>query len=286
MSPVAPFFADKLYTDLNKVTHRETFESVHLAYFPEYNEALVNKALEERMQMAQDISSLVLSLRKKVGINVRQPLGRILLPILDKNFEYQVEQVKELILSETNVKTIEYITDASGFIKKKIRPNFKALGAKVGKDMKAVAEAIGILIADEIAMLEAAREIQLSTGHTLLITDVEIIAEDVPGWQVANLGKLTVALDVTLTNELKQEGLAREVINRIQNQRKNMGLEVTDRITVRIKCPAYIWEAVNNNLSYICAEILADSILLDNELTEGEKTEIDGHEIMIVISKT
>jgi len=135
-------------------------------------------------------------------------------------------------------------------------------------------------------MLEAAREIQLSTGHTLLITDVEIIAEDVPGWQVANLGKLTVALDVTLTNELKQEGLAREVINRIQNQRKNMGLEVTDRITVRIKCPAYIWEAVNNNLSYICAEILADSILLDNELTEGEKTEIDGHEIMIVISKT
>jgi len=286
MSPVAPFFADKLYTDLNKVTNREAYESVHLAYFPEYNESLVNKALEERMQMAQDISSLVLSLRKKVSINVRQSLSRILLPILDKNFEHQVEQVKELILSETNVKEIEYITDASGFIKKKIKPNFKALGAKVGKDMKVVAEAIGNLSADEIAKLEAEGAIQLATRHSLFITDVEIIAEDVPGWQVANLGKLTVALDVTITTALKQEGLAREVINRIQNQRKAMGLEVTDRINVQIKYPGYIRDAVNNNLSYICAEILADSILTDNELTEGEKTEIDGNEILIAISKT
>jgi len=286
MSPVAPFFADRLYTDLNKTTRKEGFESVHLAYFPEYNQALVNKALEERMQMAQDISSLVLSLRKKVGINVRQPLSRVLLPILDKNFEDQVEQVKDLILSETNVKGIEYITDASGFIKKKIKPNFKALGAKVGKDMKAVAEAIGTLTADEIARLETEGTIQITAHHTILLSDVEIIAEDVPGWQVANLGKLTVALDVTLTTGLKQEGLAREVINRIQNQRKNMGLEVIDRINVRIKCPAYIWDAVNNNLSYICAEILADSILTDNELTEGEKTEIDGNEILIAISKT
>ena len=286
ISPVAPFFADRLYTDLNKITHKETYESVHLAYFPEYNKALVNKALEERMQMAQDISSLVLSLRKKVGINVRQPLSRILLPILDKNFEHQVEQVKELILSETNVKSIEYITDASGFIKKKIKPNFKALGAKVGKDMKAVAEAIGNLSAEEIAQLETEGVIELTTHHSLLISDVEIIAEDVPGWQVANLGKLTVALDVTITTALKQEGLAREVVNRIQNQRKAMGLEVTDRINVQIKYPGYIGDAVNNNLSYICAEILADSILTDNELTEGEKTEIDGNEILIAISKT
>ncbi|HZY40298.1 MAG TPA: isoleucine--tRNA ligase, partial [Mucilaginibacter sp.] len=286
MSPVAPFFADRLYTDLNKTTHKEGFESVHLAYFPEYHKSLVNKALEERMQMAQDISSLVLSLRKKVGINVRQPLSRILLPILNKNFEHQVEQVKDLILSETNVKGIEYITDASGFIKKKIKPNFKALGAKVGKDMKAVAEAIANLVADEIAQLENKGCLVLSTGHSVLISDVEIIAEDVPGWQVANLGKLTVALDVTLTTGLKQEGLAREVINRIQNQRKTMGLEVTDRINVRIRCADCISEAVNNNLSYICAEILADSILTDNELTEGEKTEIDGNEILIAISKT
>jgi len=286
MSPVAPFFADRLYTDLNKVTHKETFESVHLAYFPEYNRALVNAALEERMQMAQDISSLVLSLRKKVGINVRQPLSKILLPILDKNFKHQVEQVKDLILSETNIKAIEYITDTSGFVKKKIKPNFKVLGAKVGKDMKAVAEAIANLNQDDIAVLETEGNIQLITNHSLLTTDVEIIAEDVPGWQVANLGKLTVALDVTITTELKQEGLSRELVNRIQNMRKSNGFEVTDRIGVQIRCnDSFISEAVNNNLSYICAEILADSILFDNELNEGELTIIDGIEILIVISK-
>jgi isoleucyl-tRNA synthetase len=292
MSPVAPFFADKLYTDLNTVTKKEEFESVHLAYFPEYDAQLVNKGLEERMQMAQDISSLVLSLRKKVGINVRQPLSRILLPILDKNFEHQVEKVKELILSETNVKAIEYITDASGFIKKKIKPNFKALGAKVGKDMKAVAEAISKLTQDDIASLENEGSIELTidtptltTHYSLLTTDVEIIAEDVPGWQVANLGKLTVALDVNLSNELKQEGTAREVINRIQNLRKTQGFEVTDRINVTLKCDAAMWEAVNNNLSYICAEILADSITRYNELSEGELVEIDGQKILIAISK-
>jgi isoleucyl-tRNA synthetase len=291
MSPVAPFFADKLYTDLNKVTHKEDFESVHLAYFPEHNPSLVNKALEERMQMAQDISSLVLSLRKKVGINVRQPLGKVLLPILDKNFEHQVELVKELILSETNVKAVEYITDASGFIKKKIKPNFKALGAKVGKDMKAVAEAISTLTAEQVAALEQEGSVELTIHHSpltysLLTTDVEIIAEDVPGWQVANLGKLTVALDVTLTHELKQEGTARELINRIQNLRKTKGFEVTDRINVKLSnLNNEVTEAVNKNLSYICAEILADSITTDNELTEGELAAIDGNEILIAISK-
>ena len=286
MSPVAPFFADRLYIDLNKATHKEAFESVHLAYFPEYNPALVNAALEERMQMAQDISSLVLSLRKKVGINVRQPLSKILLPILDKNFKHQVEQVKDLILSETNIKTIEYITDTSGFIKKKIKPNFKVLGAKVGKDMKAVAEAINNLGQEDIAKLEEDGGIQLTTHYALLTTDVEIIAEDVPGWQVANLGKLTVALDVTITTALKQEGLSRELVNRIQNMRKSNGFEVTDRIGVQIRCSdSFISEAVNHNLSYICAEILADSILFDNELNEGEMTIIDGIEILIAISK-
>jgi isoleucyl-tRNA synthetase len=290
MSPVAPFFADKLFTDLNKVTHKENFESVHLAYFPVHNPSLVNKALEERMQMAQDISSLALSLRKKVGINVRQPLGKVLLPILDKNFEHQVELVKELILSETNVKDIEYITDASGFIKKKIKPNFKALGAKVGKDMKAVAEAISNLNADELTALERDGEIQLTIHpsqltYLLLTTDVEIIAEDVPGWQVANLGKLTVALDVTITDALKQEGTARELINRIQNLRKTKGFEVTDRINVKLGHLTEVTEAVNKNLSYICAEILADSIITDKELTEGEVAAIDGNEILIAISK-
>jgi isoleucyl-tRNA synthetase len=286
MSPIAPFFAERLYTDLNSVTKKEEFESVHLAYFPDYTAALVNEALEERMQLAQDISSLVLSLRKKVGINVRQPLSKILLPILDKSFEGQVDQVKDLILSETNIKDIEYITDTAGFIKKKIKPNFKALGAKVGKDMKAVAEEINNLGQDDIAKLEAEGTFQLpTTGYSLLTTDVEIIAEDVPGWQVANLGKLTVALDVTITEELKEEGISRELINRIQNLRKNNGFEVTDRINVKLTDQPFISRALNNNLSYICAEILADSIVLDNQLNEGETTTIDEYEIIIAINK-
>src|SRR6185312_8936383 len=313
MSPIAPFFADRLYTDLNKVTHKENFESVHLAYFPEYHAGLVNKQLEQRMQLAQDISSLVLSLRKKVGINVRQPLSKILLPILDKHFKQQVEQVKDLILSETNIKDIEYIHDTSGVIKKKVKPNFKALGAKVGKDMKAVAEAIANFDQHTIDVLEEKGDVKVAinrttltvsdlegfgenpkvdkvassttTYHSILISDVEIIAEDVPGWQVANMCKLTVALDVTVTDELKQEGVAREFISKVQNLRKTKGYEVTDRVNVRVKCLPCIWDALNNNLSYICAEILADSIQLDNELKDGELALIDENEIMIAISK-
>jgi isoleucyl-tRNA synthetase len=286
MSPIAPFFADRLYIDLNKVTKKEQFESVHLAYFPEYHTSLVNKKLEQRMQLAQDISSLVLSLRKKVGINVRQPLSKILLPILDKGFKHQVEQVKDLILSETNIKDIEYITDASGFIKKKVKPNFKALGSKVGKDMKAVAELITNFTQEDIAKLEAEGQISiLDTRYLILSTDVEIIAEDVPGWQVANLGKLTVALDVTITNKLKQEGNSRELINRIQGLRKTSGFEVTDKISVRLSDNSLIRDAVKDNLSYICAEILADDISFENEVNEGELASIDGIEILIAISK-
>ena len=287
MSPVAPFFADKLYNDLNKVTKKESFESVHLADFPAYHADLVNKALEERMQLAQDISSLTLSLRKKVGINVRQPLRRTLLPILNKNFRHQVDLVKDLILSETNIKDIEYITDTSGFIKKKVKPNFKALGPKVGKDMKVVAEEIANLSQEDINKLEADGSIQLlNTQYSILNTEVEIIAEDVPGWQVANLGKLTVALDVNISDELKQEGISREFINRVQNLRKDKGLEVTDRISVRYKTDAsMITGAIENNLSYICAEILADTILADNQLNAGDSVLIDGNEILIDITK-
>jgi isoleucyl-tRNA synthetase len=286
MSPIAPFFADRLFNDLNSITGKEPFESVHLAAFPAYDDKLVNKALEERMQMAQDISSLVLSLRKKVSINVRQPLSKILLPILDKNFKTQVDQVKELILSETNIKDIEYITDTAGFIKKKIKPNFKVLGAKVGKDMKDVANAINNFTQDDITKLEAEGSVPvLDNKYQILDTDVEIIAEDVPGWQVANLGKLTVALDVTITNELKQEGISRELINRIQNLRKTKEFEVTDRINVKITDVPFITEALNNNLSYICAEILADSIVVDNQLNDGELNTIDEQEIIIAINK-
>ncbi|MHB8205829.1 isoleucine--tRNA ligase [Mucilaginibacter sp.] len=286
MSPIAPFFADSLYNDLNKVSGKEAFESVHLADFPVYHTDLVNKALEERMEMAQNISSLVLKLRKNTSLAVRQPLSKILLPILDKGFKQQVEQVKDLILSETNIKDIEYITDAAGFIKKKVKPNFKALGAKVGKDMKAVAEAITNFDQEAITKLEIEGSISvLDTKYSILLSEVEIIAEDVPGWQVANLGKLTVALDVTITNELKQEGISRELINRIQNLRKEKGFEVTDKINVRLENHDFVREAVKNNLVYICAEILADSLVLEDQLQQGDIIIIEEHKIYIVINK-
>ena len=286
MAPVAPFFSDRLFIDLNNATGKEQALSVHLADFPEYNEGLVDKALEERMGLAQDISSLILSLRKKVGINVRQPLGKALIPVLDKTFKARIEKIKDLILSETNIKDIEYITDTSGIISKKIKPNFKALGPKVGKDMKIVAEALNTLTQQEISRFENEGKIDLrGTSYQILVEDVEILAEDVPGWQVTNLGALTVALDITITEDLKQEGISRELVNRIQNMRKDQGFEVTDKIRVQVKDHPYISEALKNNLSYICAEILADSLELVNELNEGEMVSIDEHNLMILINK-
>jgi isoleucyl-tRNA synthetase len=286
MSPVAPFYADRLFTDLNKVTQQENAESVHLADFPAYHTELVDKELESRMQLAQDISSLTLSLRKKVSINVRQPLSKILLPILDKKFQQQVDLVKDLILSETNIKDIEYITDTAGFIHKKIKPNFKALGPKVGKDMKLVAEAINNLTQEQISLFETEEQVAILDGkYTIQLADVEVLAEDVPGWQVANLGKLTVALDVQLSEALKQEGISRELVNRVQNLRKNNNFEVTDKISVRVFEHPYIAEAVRNNLSYICAEILATDFELDKALNDGEKISIDEHELWITVNK-
>ncbi|VTP90181.1 Isoleucine--tRNA ligase [Sphingobacterium daejeonense] len=236
IAPISPFFADQLYLDLNAATGKESFESVHLADYPAYHAELVDKELEERMALAQDISSLTLSLRKKTGINVRQPLSKILVPVLDSSFQSKVEKVKDLILSETNIKDIEFITDTTGIIKKKVKPNFKALGAKVGKDMKVVAAAIQGLSGSEIQELENVGSIKLNgTEYVISSEDVEIIAEDVEGWQVANLGKLTVALDVHISSELKAEGIARELINRIQNLRKEKGFEVTDRIKSNLK---------------------------------------------------
>lgn len=286
MAPVAPFFSDRLFNDLNAVTGKENVESVHLADFPVYDELHVDKDLEERMGIAQDVSSLVLSLRKKVSINVRQPLSKILIPVLDKKFKAKVEKVKDLILSETNIKDIEYITDTAGFISKKIKPNFKALGPKVGKDMKVVAEALTSLSQQEINKFENDTHFNIAgTAYSVDLEDVEIVAEDVPGWQVANLGKLTVALDVTLTNELKQEGISRELVNRIQNLRKDKGFEVTDKINVQITDHPYVAEAVKNNLTYICAEILAESLELVEEPVEGEIVGIDENELTILIKK-
>ena len=288
MSPVAPFFSDRLYLDLNSVAKKEQFESVHLADFPVYDNETIDKPLEERMAIAQDISSMILSIRKKSSLNVRQPLNKILLPILDNHFRLQVEKVKDLILSETNIKNIEYISDTSGIIKKKIKPNFKALGQKVGKDMKAVTEALTSLSQDDISKFEAEGRFELivlNTQYSIHTTEIEIIAEDIPGWQVLNSGRLTVALDVTLTPELKQEGLSRELVNRIQNLRKDFGFEVTDKIAVRTSFNPYFTEAIDNNISYICGEILAVSFQSDVELTDGSAVEIDNHELMISITR-
>lgn len=286
IAPISPFFADQLYLDLNAATGKEKYESVHLADYPAYHEDLVDKELEERMALAQDISSLTLSLRKKTGINVRQPLSKILVPVLDSSFQEKVEKVKDLILSETNIKDIEFITDTTGIIKKKVKPNFKVLGAKVGKDMKVVASAIQSMDAAQIQALENQGSIQLTgTEYVISSEDVEIIAEDVEGWQVANLGRLTVALDVNISAELKEEGMARELINRIQNLRKDKGFEVTDRINVTLSQNTEIQQAVDNNFSYICTEILADSLKFDSALANGDAIEIDGENLLLSIEK-
>ena len=286
MSPIAPFFSDRLFLDLNSVTGKEASESVHLADFPEYHPDLVDKALEERMTLAQDISSMILSLRKKSGINVRQPLSKALLPVLDDKFGIKVEMVKDLILSETNIKEIQFINNTSGIISKKIKPNFKALGAKVGKDMKMVTNAINAFSQEDISRLESEGTIQIpDSPYFIQVSDVEILAEDVPGWQVTSMGNLTVALDVTITEDLLQEGISRELVNRIQNLRKELNFEVTDKIHVRIQDHPYISNAVRNNLSYICAEILASSLILDNEAAEGKLVTIDDNELTILITK-
>lgn len=286
MSPISPFFSDRLYDDLNTVTKKENYQSVHLAEFPVFENSLINKELEERMQLAQDISSMVLSLRKKVGINVRQPLAKVLLPILDSNFQTQIELVKELILSETNVKELEYITDTSGFIKKKIKPNFKSLGKKVGKDMKLVSETILNFTQSDIETLTNNLEINIQdTSYTILLSDVEITAEDVHGWQVSNVGPLTVALDINLTDELKSEGLARELVNRIQNLRKELGFEVTDKISITLQKHHLLTKAVEDNLLYICAETLSDSLILHDEVISTNTIYIQEVQFQIDIQK-
>ena len=287
MSPIAPFFSDWLYQNLTSMLpEADKSESVHLTLWPEVAQDLKNKGLNERMELAQNISSMVLSLRKKMSINVRQPLGKVLIPILDDNFKQKIELVKDLILSETNIKEISYITDTAGFIKKKVKPNFKALGAKVGKDMKMVAEVIQKISQEELMKFEKEGSMSIpNSNHTIALADVEIIAEDIPGWQVTNMGNLTVALDVNITNELKQEGLSRELVNRIQNLRKELNFEVTDRITVSLQKHAIIADAITENKAYICNEILANEIIWLETNVSTNKIVIEDVELEILISK-
>ncbi len=272
ISPIAPFFSDNLYCDLNLITGKRKATSVHLADFPLYNSSLVDKSLEERMELAQKISSMVLSLRKKVNIRVRQPLNKILLPVSGDGFRTIVESVKDLILAEVNVKNIEYITDASNMLIKKIKPNFRVLGKKVGSQMNEAAELINKMIQSDIQKLEQEKSFDIIIQNklfTLVEEDVEISSEDIPGWQVTNDGKLTVALDVTISEGLREEGIAREFINRIQNLRKEMGFEVTDRIDLKVLEHALIHSSLMNNKDYICAETLAENLELVDRL-DGE----------------
>ncbi|MFH1297216.1 MAG: isoleucine--tRNA ligase [Bacteroidota bacterium] len=277
-SPIAPFFCDRLFVDLNSVTRRYPVDSVHLTTFPDANKTMIDKPLEERMELAQQISSMVLSIRKKINIRVRQPLNRILLPIQSQELQEQVNLVKNLILSEVNVKELEYITDTAGILVKKIKPDFKKLGPRYGKLMKSLAGQIASMEQEDITNLEAEGQLRFELeGQEVVIhkDDVEIISEDIPGWQVANLGNLTVALDVTITPELREEGIARELINRIQNLRKEKGFEVTDHIIVNLQKHKEIAEAIDNNISYICTEILAREFNVVEQVDAENKYSID-----------
>ena len=272
MAPVSPFFSDWLYRNLNEVTKKEGAISVHLSNFPVADESLIDSALEERMSYAQKTSSLVLSLRKGKKIRVRQPLKKILLPVLDDNFQKQVEAVKDLILAEVNIKDVEFITDTSGVIKKKVKPNFKTLGRRLGKHMKAASQAIAGLGQEDIAQIEKTGSYTLPVdgqNFELTLEDFEISAEDIPGWLVANDGPLTVALDVNVTPELEAEGMARELVNRIQNIRKSKDFNVTDKIKVTIEKNDAVIPAVEQFGDYICNETLALSL----ELTDGVQGE-------------
>jgi isoleucyl-tRNA synthetase len=286
-APIAPFFSDAIFSNLNSVTGKHQVASIHHANFPVANDAFIDAALEERMQLAQDVCSLVLSLRKKVNIKVRQPLQKILIPVLDPAMQEQLALIQDLITAEVNVKEIEYLTETEGIIKKKIKPNFKALGTKMGAKMKAAGAAITAMTAAQIASLEKTGEILLSIeGEELSIalTEVDIAAEDIPGWSVASKGSLTVALDITITPDLQQEGDAREFVNRVQNIRKESGFALTDRIFVTLEHCDRLKESIVKYNDYICREILADSI---NWVDHVENpTEVDVNDNLLKVSIT
>ncbi|PLW97290.1 MAG: isoleucine--tRNA ligase [Marinilabiliales bacterium] len=289
-SPIAPFFTEKVFKDLNQVTNRFDVPSIHLTDFPVADDKLINKNLEERMELAQKISSMVLSLRKKNNLRVRQPLNKIMIPVLNKHFKDVVQAVEALILSEVNVKEIEYITEDSNVLVKKIKPNFKSLGPKYGKLMKQISAQIQQFGQDDIKKLEESGEMKFFIDENMVIInleDVEIGTEDIPGWSVATQDHLTVALDMTLTPELENEGLARELVNRIQNLRKDKGLEVTDRISLSVEKTDATQDAFEAFKDYICSETLAQMELVDNIENNGfEEIElIDGIIVKLILKK-
>jgi isoleucyl-tRNA synthetase len=282
MSPVAPFFSDWLYQSLHKGT-----DSVHLTRWPSCDNTLRNASLEAQMDAAQTLCSLVLSLRKKEKIKVRQPLQRMLVPVNDELQKSEIERVRELILSETNVKSLEFVGADSPQLVKRIKPNFKTLGKQLGPDMKALSTAVQAFGQNEIRSLEQTGSISVDLGHRtfeLALVDVEISTQDMPGWLVANDGAHTVALDISISEVLRQEGLAREIVNRIQNLRKDSGLELTDRIEVEFSGSVEVLESANAFKDYICGEVLANS-LQHSEKDHFFHDEIDGLAIGITLQK-
>ncbi|CAA0141236.1 Isoleucine--tRNA ligase [Tenacibaculum maritimum] len=287
-APVAPFFMDRLYKDLTEFVGSESLESVHLAEFPKYDEAFIDKSLERKMENAQTISSLVLSLRAKEKIKVRQPLQKIMIPVLDTTQKEEILAVSELIKSEVNVKEIELLDDASGILVKQIKPNFKALGPKFGKDMKLVSSKIQGFSQADIVEIEKEGEISLEINEkiiTLELADVEISSKDIEGWLVANSEGLTVALDVTITDDLRKEGIARELVNRIQNARKESGFEVTDKIKLSLLKYQDLQESVSVNETYIMSETLTKELVFVDELKNGTEIEFDTIKSRMLIQK-
>ena len=288
MAPIAPFYADRLYMDLIGVTGRDQVVSVHLAKFPVADESLINAELEARMQMAQDVTSMVLALRRKVNIKVRQPLQCIMIPVVDEAQKQHIEAVKDLIMNEVNVKEIKFVDGAAGVLVKKVKCDFKKLGPKFGKQMKAVAAAVAGMSQEAIAELEknGSYTFQLEGGEAVVeASDVEIFSEDIPGWLVANEGKLTVALEVTVTDELKREGIARELVNRIQNIRKNSGFEITDKIAIVLSKNPNTDDAINEYNTYICNQVLANSLVLADEVENGTEISFDDFSLYVNVTK-
>ncbi len=278
IAPISPFFSDVVFQNLNAVTGRFKVESVHHADFPVANETVIDELLEERMQLAQDACSLILSLRKKTNLKVRQPLQKVLIPVLSASMKEQLQKIEDLIKAEVNVKEIEYLTPDNTFISKKIKPNFVALGKKLGAKMKAVSVALAQFTQEDIALLEKEGQYNLLVDGEpviLQIAEVEISSEDIPGWTVANKGSITVALDVTVTPELEAEGNAREFVNRIQKIRKDSAFELTDRIEVEVFAPEGLKESLAQFKDYICAEILADKLEFITESKNSVEIEIN-----------
>ena len=287
-APIAPFFMDRLYLDLNLVTGKESFESVHLSNFPVCDNNLIDLELERKMEAAQTISSLVLSLRAKQKIKVRQPLQKIMIPTSNVSEKEAILAVSDLIKSEVNVKEVQVLGDASDILVKQIKPNFKVLGPRFGSDMKAIAQKIQNFDSNDIKNIEEKGKLDVEIHGKIIIlelSDVEITSRDIEGWLVASSGRLTVALDVTLTEDLKQEGIARELVNRIQNLRKESGFELTDRIAVQFQKDEHIINAINNNLEYLKTETLTDELEILDDLKNGMEIAFDDVNTKLIIQK-